>query len=675
METRTRQRSRETIEKKNKNPFIFIIDVIIRFRYFIGIFLLILVVALNLNGSSIGVWDNIVSQRDDGKVSDVIFGENREVRSDEWMVQTPFYLSQAETDYPVVNPDYGMGGQNMILAYNAPVKDISVIGKPFNWGFFFLGRDRGLSFYWGFKIIAMVLLGFELSMILTKRNKYLSLLGGFWIAFSPAVQWWFMQHLGDLVFFTLAIMVGIYHYLANHDKLAVRIGTMSLIALSGIGFILVIYPAFQVMLAYLILFYLLGLILHFRKLVAWDKIDLFLIPAAILLIAVVTVHFYLTSKEAIMLTMNTLYPGRRVSLGGGAAFSELFLSLTNWKIPFEDVSFTNNVEVSMFYDFFLVALLGFPFAFFGKKNKDEQYLGAILLAYTLFTLFWLFVGLPEGISKLSLLSYVPNNRALSCFHFGACLFSIWFIGRIWEKNKIPQWYRLGITAIVGFLSYQALSDRTISSYLNATNKTGIIISIIILTLLILFRGRKIFYLAFGVLIVTSGMFVNPVVEGTGAIYEKALSKAIGQVNQSDPNQMWLSEGELYNFTPALGVRTLNTVRFYPDMPTWDIVDPEREYEKYYNRYAHTQSVLTREKTEFILEAPDKITMSLSFKDAESLGVKYIVSKQLLTDYNPLNGTQFRSLYGPDEDGYSIYEIMYGEDVFQTDIENSQIGVN
>lgn len=51
---------------------------------------LIVIVVLNLNGSSIGSWDKIVSERSDDKKTDVIFGGNREVRSDEWMVQTPF---------------------------------------------------------------------------------------------------------------------------------------------------------------------------------------------------------------------------------------------------------------------------------------------------------------------------------------------------------------------------------------------------------------------------------------------------------------------------------------------------------------------------------------------------------------------------------------------------------
>ncbi len=57
-----------------------------------------------------------------------------------------FYLSQAEEDFPLVNEDYSLNGQNMIIAYNSPVKDITVIGKPFNWGFFFSEEIEAFPF-------------------------------------------------------------------------------------------------------------------------------------------------------------------------------------------------------------------------------------------------------------------------------------------------------------------------------------------------------------------------------------------------------------------------------------------------------------------------------------------------------------------------------------------------
>ncbi|HAP8361074.1 TPA: hypothetical protein IV039_000477, partial [Enterococcus faecium] len=265
MEKQTRSARRKEKPKANQADSNLVLDLFLKLRYLIGVLVIVVIVTFNLNGSSLGVWDKYVSQRDDGKKTDVIFGQNREVRSDEWLVQTPFYLSQAEEDFSLVNEDYSLNGQNMIIAYNSPVKDITVIGKPFNWGFFFLGRDRGLSFYWAMKLVVMVLLGFEVLMILTKRKKALSLIGAFALTFSPAVQWWFMQHVGDLIFFTLGLMIAFYHYFYNHDKKWLRTLMMLLVVIFGIGFILVIYPAHQVMLAYLLIFYFVGLLIYYSK--------------------------------------------------------------------------------------------------------------------------------------------------------------------------------------------------------------------------------------------------------------------------------------------------------------------------------------------------------------------------------------------------------------------------
>lgn len=71
----------------------------------------------------------------------------------------------------------------MIIVYNFFVKDIMVIGKLFNWGFFFFGRDWGFFFYWVMKLVVMVLFGFEVLMILMKRKKVLLLIGVFVLIF------------------------------------------------------------------------------------------------------------------------------------------------------------------------------------------------------------------------------------------------------------------------------------------------------------------------------------------------------------------------------------------------------------------------------------------------------------------------------------------------------------
>ena len=242
-----------------KKQRINIIDNIIKFRFLIAISIFILLVSFKINGSSIGAWDMYASELIDQTENSLIMGDNRAVRSDEWMVQTTYYMAQAMSEdfYPLYNTNIMDDGLNMILAYNSPVANLSIIGKPFNWGFLLLGKEYGLSWYWAFKTIALWLLAFELSMILTKKMKGISILASFWITFSPAIQWWFMQHVGDTIFFTLAMIVAFYKYVENiKDKKWKKLSFSLMFAFSAIGFALVIYPAFQVPLAYLILVFI-----------------------------------------------------------------------------------------------------------------------------------------------------------------------------------------------------------------------------------------------------------------------------------------------------------------------------------------------------------------------------------------------------------------------------------
>ena len=671
MESRAQKRTRE-LPNKQINPLVWLVDQLIRFRYIIGVLFLILIVTLNLNGSSIGSWDKIVSERSDDKKSDIIFGQNREVRSDEWMVQTPFYFSQAESDYPVVNKQYGKEGQNMIIAYNSPVKDLTVIGKPFNWGFFFLGKERGLSFYWGFKIIAMLLLSFELVMILTKRNKYLSLLGSFWITFSPSIQWWFMQHVGDLMFFTLAIMVASHYYIAKHENKLLRLLMMGLIVINGIGFVLVLYPAHQVPLAYLILFWLIGTLIHYRKELVLDIWDLPIIIGGLGIISFVLFHFYSMSKDAIDATLNTIYPGHREAEGGGRPPSDYFLFLTNWKIPFDDFNFhgTNNGEVASYFNFLPLTVLLSPFIFMSKKGKDEKYIGVILGLFCCFMFGWTYFGYSHSIAKLLMLTYVTSTRGLVTLGFAAVLLSLWMIHFFWEYVRMEWWIKLIFLALIMMVATQSVTSSIMGLYFNnfETFMTLVVFAFILFCLL--FKLKKVFILVMTVLVFASGITVNPVVHGTGAIDKKRLAEEIVKIKKEDPDALWLSEADLYNFTPALGVKTINSVRFYPDMELWHKIDPKHKQEKIYNRYAHVRAFVDKGQTNFRLDRPDNFTVTLNFTDCKKLGFKYVISKRPLEDYNALNYAQFHRVYGPDKDKWSIYEMSFTSDEAQIQPEDA-----
>lgn len=656
----------------------------ITYRYLIALFAFILSVGLNLHGSSISNWNNYgVSQtyydktietkndfntkknkidieknlknwisippREDG----VIAGVPRMIRTDEWLVQTPFYLSQVNQGNPLINPSYATSGQNMLLAYNAPIKHISVIGKPFNWGFLFLGASKGLAWYWSFKLIGFLLLAYEFSMILTKRNKPLSVLGSLWLTFTPAIQWWFMQHLGDVVFFTLLLMVCIYHFFGTKN-LVKKLLFASCISSGIIGFTLVLYPAFQVPFAYLILlFFLIQLIK------AWggsslEKVDWIFMGLSVVFAGAILLHTLLESMDAIKATLNTVYPGSRVSSGGEMKLINALDMLTNILLPYKIPSFNNQVELSHGFYFLPFFVLSLPFIL-KKKDILENSFGISLSLYSLFLVFYSIVGIPESISKVLLFGFVTSSRAWQTLSVVGVMTSLWFVSFITNKG-IKEKLGVLLNTVLGFVCFLCLVLYRTSyrDYVSARTMFVILVTIVSVFILFIYNRRKIASILLLSLIVLSGLTINPLVKGISVINDKSLSVAIQSLKSKNADAIWMSENSyLYQFTQMFGVRAIDGVRFYPDFSLMESIDTDKKYKTQWNRYAHIRYLLTEEPTYMSNPSPDVLHIELNISQLTKLKVKYILTNRNLTD---LFGRNFKKIYGSDGDGNMIFQF-------------------
>ena len=124
--------------------------------FFVSVILFSVMILFKLHGSSIPYWNTIIS--DGGSEREgILVGSPRGIRSDEWLVQTPFMLSQVNQrdQFSIENKSLGQG--NVPLLMGLPTKHLSSYFRPQNWGFFFLDSERGFSFYWGYKIFALFL--------------------------------------------------------------------------------------------------------------------------------------------------------------------------------------------------------------------------------------------------------------------------------------------------------------------------------------------------------------------------------------------------------------------------------------------------------------------------------------------------------------------------------------
>ncbi len=641
----------------NKTTYFF--NTLIEKRFILASVLFVLIVALKLHGSSITMWDEYVSdyQKTD-ETSGLLLGKPRAVRSDEWLVQTPYSFSQTQTGFKQKNEAITVDGQNMVVGYNSPALNLATLAKPFTWGYVLLGKEYGLSWYWGIKIIGLILFSFEMGMIITKKNKYLAILASIWIPFSAAIQWWFVSPVGDLVFFTLGVLVAIYQYFYQHENKKIRL-FMSVVATICIsGFVLVVYPALQVPLGYLILGFLVCFFWEFYRKIKLDRWDFIFIGGAVIATITILGISIMSSWDSLLAVMHTYYPGKRVSLGGELAKTDVFLFLTNWKMPFVDVSYQNNSEISSFYHFFFVILPLAPLLFF-KKSKENFY-GSFLFLYALCNLLWMYIKFPKIIAQVTLWSYVPAQRALLSFGFASVLLSLWFIQYIWEHRKI-KWVTLFLVGVFNVAIYFfALYKGNLRLYVSQNNIL-LILFIVMVVLIALFRKwHATFLLMLSIIILSTGIPVNPVVHGVASIYDKKIAAAVEKIEKRDPKQLWAGERLMYGYLPMLGVHTFNGIAFTPNLNSWKYLDPEGKKENIYNRYAHINVEIIKQEENvpaLKLLQKDVIVARLKPQIIKDYGIKYLITYKSLAEYSEKN-IRFVKEYGPDSDGAYIYKVTY-----------------
>ena len=172
------------------------------------------------------------------------------------------------------------------------------------------------------------------------------------------------------------------------------------------------------------------------------------------------------------------------------------------------------------------------------------------------------------------------------------------------------------------------------------------------------KGFKKFGILISVVSICSGICVRPISIGLSSVYAKPAAQEVKKIVSTDPKSKWVTIGgiETPSFTVMSGAPTINYVNTYPNLKLWHTLDPDKKYEKIYNRYEHVKVILTQEDTSFELIQSDYITLNLSYKDLKKAKVKYVFTNgDCDIDFN--NGyVKFDKVY--DESGVNIYKIKY-----------------
>ncbi|MDD8048042.1 MAG: hypothetical protein PHH04_00435 [Thomasclavelia sp.] len=646
---------------------------VIKYRYLIALISFILLVTFNVNGSSNNEYINYLGL-DDSYGDTMVLGEARALRSDEYKVQLPYYFSQYYNNYNQISNQMSMSGQDMIIGYNAPVKDITMLAKPFTIGYVIFGNSIGLSWYWCSKVILMLLVSFELCKIITKNDK-LSLVGMLLLTFAPAMQWWFSPHMYDVFFWcTTLIVVGYHFFVQTKKKYKILFTILAILSLTG--FVLALFPSLQIGVGLVSIGILVSLLYRDRDKIEFNKWIIIRILLVILGIGIMFIPFILNGGlDAVKLLNNTAYPGHRVSLGGDFSFNILFTDITNFLTPYKELTYMNNCEMSSFIHFGVFFLLYYPYIYYKNKkihNSESLALGNFLFVSLIIEIIFMLVGFPEFLSKITLFSYI--NRMNLVYGFTAFISSIYLVNLlIRNKDFINLKYGLCATIIFGGLYYVSIDNNQISYFQsvvdtfvssNSTFATIIaigLISIFILMLVsVLLNKHKYFYVLCVLSIIVSGFTINPIVIGNNAVDNTELAKEVQKISTKN-NGLWIAAtNDTFsgNYLLANGAKVFGATNFYPDYGKWKIIDKDKKYDDCYNRYANMKVALVDEKTNMNNPHSDVVNVNLNYNDLKSLNISYIyINRDISSDLIKYD-IKSKIIYNNSQNSTYIIELKY-----------------
>ena len=573
-------------------------------------------------------------------INPTVLGNPRAVRSDEWACNLTADL-------------YRMQQENKGIESFADI--ILFCINPQNWGYLLLPLDMGFSWARMTPYFVSFIAVFYFFHIFIKDSVIYPFFAAIILVWSPEIMWWNSLTVYMHFFLVFDLVYLFFHTLSKQIKVFCCIGLFI-----SIGTIMVtIYPAWHILLVYLGIFLLAGVFLQ-EKRIGFKKSDIIYITVTCVFLFGFILCYFISQKEFISSVANTVYPGKRESIGGDLPLRYLAHYLLAPLLPFRDITFSNNSEVSSFISLFPMPVLLYLY----RKDdlKKHKILNSIFLFICICAVYML-IGFPLFLSKLTLWSYSFSLRVntllgLSCSIL--LILEVYYIQKNEEKNKIyclqknVSFYIL----ILLFFFYIYMKEKNIVDYLGIPLFCTLAIGVVILGYISLKGNIKTLLITLSILTIISGVTVNPLVIGTDIMLKTPIAKAVKILDKEDSGNWIAVDGDIWKskYLRAQGVECLNALSYPPRFDLFLPLDPAGENIDIYNRYAHVNIRLCNEKSSFNLVYTDHIHIDLNIDDMKKWNVKYVLTtNQLELNTNVLSS---ELVYTDALDGNYIYKIHY-----------------
>jgi hypothetical protein len=548
---------------------------------------------LGLSGSSIGALS--ASGKPDSQA--IVAGTPRAIRSDEWLADSPMRTGIVRAGFPT-GRTYGLGTPDVTGSWQPllPARNLGAAWfSPFNLPLVLLPLNQGFALGWWLPFAACAL-GMYAWLRAMRISRGVALAASLITVYAPASQWWSfsMVLILALALIPCALLVAAARTWPRRPRLAVGTAILAGLAAAGLPWW---YQPWALVAGIFV-----GGITVLWGLSEPERRRPFIFSALIAgaIFAGEELVYFLHERAYYDALTNTVYPGARRSDGGGVPLWRMFTSVVPFSLFGKTGSALNQqnlTEVSMGWT--LALPLGLTVAALGRRGLRSDPERTLLIGTGLLGLLltsWCVVAWPTILGQITFLDYIPPQRMAPFIGlFGTVLLALLFGQRERRERILRELGRSGTFITVGamaFLTAWAATEFKVQA-LPPLPRTqlwlAVIVTIIVVGLLCSRWWAAALVLATA-LAVSSGILVNPLVKGTGALDNSTAARTVRQIDKTSVapfHGTWAADDIFASgLLNGEGVNSLSSFNNPVDAQGWRKLDPQNTYQNQWNRYGY-----------------------------------------------------------------------------------------
>ncbi|PWC03806.1 DUF7657 domain-containing protein [Agromyces badenianii] len=560
----------------------------------------IFLVAFGVSGTSSGVHWMTLGEGADPRL---IAGTPRAIRSDEWLVQQGWVVSQYLRGFPAAN-DMFPGGTDMTVLNELPSWDWSSVMRPHVWGYLFFGLDVGVAWHWWLPGVALIAGSYLLLVTLLPRRPITAALISVGLFFTPFVQWWYTPGTLWSAAWPLLAMAGTVWILVESRRW-VRYTWAAIIGYTAVTLAMGLYIPFIVPGLVVYLAFFVGYLLRIRPWTAgWHGVASRVGPLAVAGFGAlaITGAWALTHRETFDALLSTVYPGQRFEQTGGLLQRDpngIALAGAPWSGALKAISgptlfgpnSSESSTVILMALFLLPALVWFA-AESLRKHRPTDWLTISCVAVILLILAFLYVPGWDAFAHLLQLDRVPAERWRLALAVLVPLALARVVARVDAEPSRRNWIlglvSAGIAAasIAWVWSQLRVHD---PATLQAARYWVPIAALTVASVGLLFVKRlvPVAALAFFTASLLMGWGVNPTYRGVVDLSRTEIGQTIDAIDEEDPGA-WVAVGSAaaMSMLTESDLTSFSGIQSYPSTEMWELIDPTGRYEDQWNRLGH-----------------------------------------------------------------------------------------